>query len=68
MILRSPLKAQEEVVGIVLLATRGTSERLGGPPGRAKAVAPSQLEEPGPSLAGLRRRRIRNPGSLLNFS
>jgi Glyoxalase-like domain len=36
--------------------------------GRAKATAPGQLGGLGADLAGLRRRRIRNPGSLLSFS
>ena len=41
---------------------------LSGCPGRDKATAPGQLGGLGFGLAGLRRRRIRNPGSLLSFS
>jgi hypothetical protein len=47
---------------------RGMSERLAGLPRRGKQRPPGQLAGLGAGLAGLRRRRIRNPGSLLSFS
>ena len=46
----------------------GMSEHWPGCPRGGRQRAPSQLAGFGARLAGLRRRRIRNPGSLLSFS
>jgi hypothetical protein len=49
-------------------AHRGYERAFGRLPREGKGSAWSQLGGLGVGLAGLRRRRIRNPGSLLSFS